>query len=55
MAEARLRVVEAESVFLQLLLPRGLLVGGRRIVGVDVPDQAQCAVGLEGAVEGLQD
>lgn len=38
-AETGLRVVELERVLLQLLFPgRGLLGGGGRVVGVDVPD-----------------
>lgn len=38
-AEARLRVVELQRVGLEFLLPLcGLLGGGGRVVGVDVPD-----------------
>ena len=54
-AETRLGVVEAEGVSLEGLLPgRGGRGGGGRVVGFDVPDQAQGAVGLKGAVEGVE-
>lgn len=55
-AEARLRVVEAERVRLQRVLPfRRRGVRARRVVTFDVPEEAERAVGLEVAVEGLED
>ena len=56
MAEARLVVDEGEGVALQGGFPgSGLGVRRGRVVGFDVPDQAEGAVRLEDAVEGLED
>ena len=55
-AEARLVVNEGERVSLEGGFPGGGLgVRGRGVVGVDVPDQTECSVRLEGAVERLED
>lgn len=55
MAEARAGVREGERVGLEFRFPGG---GGRRgagrVVGLDVPDQAQRAVGLERGVQGAE-